>query len=176
METSNTIPKHVLYQYQKEMKNQILTTRFINATWEENRQFSKQLKYNCFYCSPRQISSKIQENKLCFVFEMNNEKNKIQGIGLIKNKVYHQNLSIYEKGNYNRYSYVGKYRIDRSELNPEEEAWIQQIDDFCFRGKCHLKRGQGFTSFPITILYKYYIEKEVHMIDEISNMFKKRFV
>jgi hypothetical protein len=38
------------------------------------------------YCSPLELSSKIAYNTPVFVIEMNNFTNKIEGIGLIKNK------------------------------------------------------------------------------------------
>ena len=56
--------------------------------------------------------------------EMNNDTNRILGIGLIHNRTVHKTW-IYEDGNYNRNTYIGKRRIDRSEMTEEEEKIMQ---------------------------------------------------
>ena len=59
----------------------------------------------------------IELDILVFVIEMNNERNKIEGIGLIKNRIETlQKYYIYSEQNYNRYIYKGEYRIGREIL------------------------------------------------------------
>lgn len=89
------------------------------------------------------ICEKYPINALIFVIEMNNEKNKIEGIGLIKNMlVLHKRYKIYENGDYNRYIYRGQYWLGREQLGEE----ISEIlDTVLFKGKSHMKRRTGIT-------------------------------
>ena len=94
------------------------TTRFTDSTWNENVIFRQKYNYTgCIYGSPSQLSCKIEKNAVLFVIEMNNTTNKILGIGVIKNINRHDKYyCVYNSGNFNRYTFTGKYRIDRSEL------------------------------------------------------------
>ena len=75
----------------------IACTRFNNKTWQEREQWlaTNQTRYEqiykrplkCIYGSPREIShTKIPPEKTILVIEMNNDENKIIGIGEIKNQ------------------------------------------------------------------------------------------
>ena len=160
----------------------ILTTRFTNDTWNENQQYLKKTEKNgekkkkMIYCAPIPISSKIIPECFCAVLEMNNDTNQIIGIGLIPNIAYHRKKNVYGDFNYNRYSYFAKKRIDRSEFSVEEEEVISMLEILCFKGYGHLKRGQGITILPLPYLYKYYIEKQLDIIQIIRNMFNTRFI
>ena len=148
------------------------SSRFTNDTWQENRNFC--LKYNIktAYCSPIPISTKIPLDVLICVLEMNNETNQVIGIGLIRNKIIPK-IWIYEHGNYNRNTYIGKRRIDRSEMTETEEKVMEILDSYCFKGNGHLKRGQGITSFPVKYLFESY-EKQLDILQDIKNMFNSR--
>jgi hypothetical protein len=64
----------------------IASTRFNKQTWDENCSYREKRKLpGCIYCSPLPLSSRISPNSLLFVIEMNNSRNKIEGIGLIHN-------------------------------------------------------------------------------------------
>ena len=106
-----------------------------------------------------------------FVLEMHNDKNKIQGIGLIKNKnvigSYHK---IYSDGNYNRYTYKSKFRIDRHELTADEKKTIRILDILLFKGSRHLKRGQGIKVVPLWISEN----KHILFITHLQKMFTAR--
>jgi hypothetical protein len=103
---------------------------------------------------------------------MNNEINKITGIGMVRNHPYSNKYSVYRNGNYNRYVYVGKYRIDRSEMNEYEERIMKFFDILCFTGNRHMKRGQGLKSFPVDILYR--CNRTMDLVNFISEMFKRK--
>ena len=105
---------------------------------------------------------------------MNNDTNKIIGIGLIQNQAVNGKLNVYSKGNYNRYTFIGRKRIDRSEMNEEEDLVMKIFDILCFRGNKHMKRGQGLKSFPIELIYT--LLKQVDLIKYIGNMFKQRLL
>ena len=64
----------------------ICVTRFSNETWKENIIWRNSRNFiGCIYNTPVKISENILVNNIIFVLEMNNEANKIEGIGLIKN-------------------------------------------------------------------------------------------
>jgi len=126
----------------------IATTRFNQNTFNENQQWRKKNNWTgAIYNSP--LRTKISPEKVVFILEMNNDKNKIEGIGLVKARVcYDKYYKIYSDGNYNRYTYKSKYRIDRSELNKEDAKNLWILEQLVFKGYTHLKRGQGITQVP----------------------------
>jgi hypothetical protein len=132
----------------------IATTRFNNETWEENKKWREKHDWDgCIYGAPVKISEDIPGYSALFILEMNNDKNKIEGIGLIYNRLYYDNsYRIYADRNYNRYTYKSKYRISRENLSTEEETIMKKFDVLLFTGSRHLKRGQGITSVPRYIL------------------------
>lgn len=150
----------------------LATSRFNDVTWSENRKFCEEYKKKIAYCCPIPISIKIPLDNLIGVLEMNNDTNRILGIGLIHNRTFHKTW-VYEDGNYNRNTYIGKRRIDRSEMTESEEKIMQILDQYCFKGSGHLKRGQGITIFPTKYLFDSY-EKEIDILQEIKNMFNSR--
>lgn len=126
----------------------ITTTRFNNKTYTENTNFRKKFNFNgCIYNVPREMPNYIPLYSKVFVIEMNNDNDLIMGIGYLYNKLYRKKyLKIYQDMNYNRYSYVGKHRIDRNEMNKEQLSKLKIIEELIFKGKSHLKRGQGIIS------------------------------
>jgi hypothetical protein len=128
----------------------IVTTRFDNYTWSENINFREKNNYfGCIYGSPQPMSPKIIQDSLVFVIEMNNEMNQIEGIGVIKNTIrLDKYFRVYETGNFNRYVFRGKYRINRDELINIDERLVSILDHILFKEKTHLKRGSGFTQIP----------------------------
>ena len=167
------IHKQLVSDYKKELRNFLLTSRFNNSTWAENENFrSTHPKYNCVYCSPEPITRNIPFEAVLFILEMNNDTNKIMGIGMVRNHPQINSHYVYENGNYNRYVYIGKNRIDRNEMSEEEEKIMQVFDILCFKGNQHMKRGQGLKSFPIDMLYR--CSKKIDLVKFIGNMFKTR--
>ena len=148
----------------------LATTRFNTKTWQENCRWREKHQWEgCVYGSPVRISDKYIPNTKMFVLEMHNDENKIQGIGLIKNKIeigkYHK---IYDEGNYNRYTYKGIHRISRSELTQKQKKIIRILDILVFKGSRHLKRGQGVKVVPEWITNNSHID----FIQLISEIFK----
>ena len=154
----------------------IVTTRFNNDTWRENCIYKEKLNIQgCLYCSPQQISSKIHPNSPIFVVEMNNSTNQIQGIGFISNKIqFDKYYKVYETGNYNRYTYTSKYRMDRSDLLQKFPNLVTIFDYILFKEKTHLKRGSGMTKIPEKLLRH---EKcgEIDIIKELKFLFYQHF-
>ena len=151
----------------------LLTTRFNNSTFQENVEFrNKHPKIGCVYCSPQPNAMEINPDTILFILEMNNETNKITGIGMVRNHPQVYKYNVYSNGSYNRYVYTGKYRIDRSEMSEYEERIMKVFDILCFKGTRHMKRGQGLKSFPVDILYK--CMKTLDLVNFISEMFKNK--
>lgn len=156
------------------LKKYLLTTRFSKSTWNENILYrQKNPKIKCIYCSPVPISKKIKTDSLIFVLEMNNEENKIMGIGLVRNNAVYGKYKVYhEKEDYNKYVYAGNKRINREDFKTEEEkAILEVLETLCFKGKKNLKRGTGLKLFPLEYLFKCYKEK-IDIVDIISGIFR----
>ena len=162
-----------LNEYSANNKCYIMTTRFSNETFEENKKYRDSLsKVKCIYCCPDAVARSIPFETTLFVLEMNNSENKIVGIGKVKNVPKLQKYIVYNENNYNRYQYIGKQRIDRNEMDDEEEEIMQLFDNWCFKGMGHMKRGQGIKSFPLDKLYFHSRFINIHKV--IKRMFKKR--
>jgi len=137
----------------------LAVTHFNDSTFLENERWRESNQYDgCIYNSPVSIKSTIMLcSKIC-VIEMNNETNKIIGIGLIKNKIIPKHHKIYSDNNYNRYTYCGKKRVDASLL---DEKILCNLEERLFKGKNHLKRSQGIVEVPMDVRQNYfsYIKK-----------------
>ena len=132
----------------------IATTRFNNKTWKENVNWREKNKYTgCIYGTPVQIRELFVSNTNIIILEMNNDTNKIIGIGLIKNRLFFDKYyKIYSEQNYNRYTYKGQNRISRESLTEKQEKVIKILDIILFKGKNHLKRGHGITTLPYSLI------------------------
>ena len=66
------------------------------------------------------MTNQIPIDSAVFVLEMNNDKNKIMGIGMVRNHPVLNKYRVYKNNNYNRYVYTGKHYINREAMNPQE--------------------------------------------------------
>ena len=175
--TNAIIQKAILRQnvkkYASTMKHVIMTSRFNDATIAENKTFrNRNPKIGCVYCAPQMISKKVPLDSVMFILEMNNDKNRIEGIGMVRNHPHANKYNVYDNGNYNRYTYTGKYRIDRDSMTEQENEIMTFFDIICFTGNKHMKRGQGLKAFPVEFLYK--CRRTLDLVVFIANMFKTR--
>lgn len=147
-----------------------------------------QAKYqnNSLYCVKTIMAREIiKMNKYLFVLEMNNTINKIMGIGMIRSNLSkEQNLNIYSDLEFNKYVYRSLYHVQLieptiinsysvSSLNKKKNINIyceniptefidlmeDEIIPKCFFGKGHIKRGGGFTRFPMRFQQPELLEK-----------------
>jgi len=125
-----------------------ITTRFNNKTWQENVRYRANNHLPCIYPVPFaiKINKELPPDETLYVIEMNNDTNKIEGVGVIKNHQDFKKHCVYSVPHLNRYCYVGNKYYPRSQINP---TWLSEMETLCFKGKGHLKRGQGFTRLPI---------------------------
>jgi hypothetical protein len=129
------------------------TTRFSNKTFKENEEWRIKNKWKgCIYGSCIPIAQtpnyrQIDKDEKIFIIEMNNDENKIMGIGCIRNSIRHDfTARIYSDKNYNRYIYRSNFRIKRNCIKKEI---LDFLEEALFKGKGHLKRGQGITMINI---------------------------
>jgi hypothetical protein len=117
---------------------------------------------------------KIDIGATIFVVEMNNSKNEIEGIGLIKNRPITNKSGIYEERQFNRYVFIGEYRINRDVLLRYNTQLVHSLDHILFKEKTHLKRGCGMTTIPEKLL-KHEICQQMNIKMEIRNLFILHF-
>ena len=132
----------------KDERFYIATTRFTNYTYKENLDWRERFKWKgCVYGLNKKMPLTVPHLAMVYVIEMNNDENKIMGIGLVRNYINPKyKMCIYKSDtNYNRYIYNSAYRKDRSELN---EKFLEALEIILFTGYGHYKRGQGITVIP----------------------------
>lgn len=121
-------------------------TRFNNKTYDENIYYRNKHNEIVIYGSTLKIRDSYPVGSLIFIAEMNNDKNRIEGIGLIKNMLVHDKRHrIYENNEYNRYIYRGKYWLSRDQIIDFDAEILEIFDNILFRGKSHLKCRIGIT-------------------------------
>ena len=133
----------------------IASTRFDSVTWEENVAWRRQQGWEgAIYGCPKRMGKTIGAELDVIVLEMHNDEDRIQGIGVVRNKVYlKERCRIYKSDpNYNRYIYRGSVRIDRDELNADDEKIMALLDLALFKTSAHSKRGRGISRLPDRIV------------------------
>jgi len=125
---------------------QIAATRFNNQTYLENINYRQKHNEVAIYGAPLKIRDIYTTGTTIFVIEMNNELNRIEGIGLIKNNlVCDKKYRIYANNEYNRYIYRGEYWLTRKDISEYDGEIVEICDLILFKGKSHLKRRTGIT-------------------------------
>jgi hypothetical protein len=171
--TEHKIQRKLVQEYKRQLNKFIITSRFNNKTWKENEEFRNKHKITgCIYCSPAPVTFTIPNESILFILEMNNETNRIIGVGMTRNHPMINKYNVYGDGNYNRYIFTGKIRINRDEMTEEEDTIMRVFDILCFTGNKHMKRGQGLKSFPIDMLFR--CNQRLNLVDFITKMFKYR--
>lgn len=134
---------------EKYISTNIFTCRFNNETLQINYTYRRKKQWECMYCSPVQLPT-LHGNDL-YVIEMNNEQNRIEGIGKIQINygILDAHCKVYSNPNINRYIYKGTQHISREHLPPELVVYLDKI---LFTGKTHSKRGSGIMRFPQVFL------------------------
>ena len=159
--------------YKMKLKSQLLTTRFNNSTWKENEDYRKQNpKIGCIYSTPEPNGQHLPFDSVCIILEMNNDTNRIMGIGMVRNKPIYNKYNVYSDPKYNGFAYLGKHRIDRADMTEEEERIMKVFDILCFKGSRHMKRLKGIKSFPLDMLYR--CSSILDLVEFSANMFKTR--
>ncbi len=150
-------------------------TRFNNITYEENIRYRNKHNENVIYGSTLKICDKYPIGSLIFIAEMNNETNKIEGIGLIKNQLVHDKRhKIHDNNEYNRYIYRGKQWLNRQQINNFDPEILEIFDTVLFKGKSHLKCRIGITIITEK-LFVHWIYDLKELQNKVKNLFNKYF-
>lgn len=153
----------------------LAATRFNNLTYQENKSYREKYGEICVYGSSFKIREIYPAGCLIFVTEMNNETNKIEGIGLIRNTlVVNGKNRIYGQFEYNRFIYKGNYWLSREQLIELDIGIVETLENILFKGKSHLKRHKGITVLtPITFTnWDYELEP---LKEQIRNAFLRQY-
>ena len=150
----------------------LASTRFNSKTYQENIDYRNKSGIQVIYGSSFKIRDIYSAGSLIFVAEMNNETNKIEGIGLIKNLlVSDKKYRIHDDTYYNRYIYRGNYWLSRKQLDELEPDIIEILDNILFKGKSHMKRRSG-----ITVITKKIFTNWVYELDDLKTKVKNAFL
>jgi hypothetical protein len=147
-------------------------TRFNNQTYQENKDYRNKSNEVVIYCPGFKIRSIYSPGSLIFVFEMNNETNRIEGIGLITNTlVTDKRHKIYENNDYNRIAYRGKYWLSRNQIEELDPEINEIFDHILFKGKSNMKRLSGITVLTDKLFKKWDYDLSIFK-NRVKNMFK----
>lgn len=151
----------------------IACTRFNNETFQQNMEYRLKNNIKVIYGSALKIRHTYKSDSIIFVVEMNNDLNRIEGIGLIKNNlVYNTRHRIYEHIEYNRYIYQGNFWLNRDLLESLDSDIIIIFDNILFKGKSHLKCRSGIT----IITEKLFTHWKDYKLDELKEKLKNVFL
>jgi len=159
------------------MNKTIATTRFNDETYLEHINYKKRIEHTgALYGSPMKIKEQIPLDSCIYVIEMNNSKNKIEGIGMIVNNIIlDKNYRIYKERDYNRYIYKGGKHISRAEITDDYfNKVITVLEQLCFKGGHHCKRGHGITELQKWILQNKSNFDFVKCFDKLFNKYFKK--
>jgi hypothetical protein len=154
---------------------EICVTRFTDTTYSENRSWINKNgdAKGCIYGTPVKIKESILPDTTLLVIEMNNTKNSIEGIGIIKNNLTPENkkhYKIYSDNNYNRFIYKSHFRIDKNDFTTNEKQMLNLLEHFLFKTPYHCKRGQGIQKIPLKIVNN----EEPNFVRFLINMYASR--
>jgi len=149
----------------------IASTRFNNNTLAQNMAYRMKSGEPVIYGTGFQINAKYPAGIILFVVEMNNEENRIEGIGLISNNiVFDKKHKIYDDSNYNRYIYRGDHWLSREKILAIDPEIVAVFDKILFKGKSHLKRQSGITIVTEKLVLNWEYELEV-LKRQVKGMF-----
>tara|TARA_B100000780_G_scaffold81417_1_gene55550 strand:- start:588 stop:1058 length:471 start_codon:yes stop_codon:yes gene_type:complete len=131
------------------MMAEVCVSRFNNKTYNENKNYRERYGIPCIYSCPIKITPNILPYAKLIIIEMNNDTNRIEGFGVIKNSIDFKKIyKIYDDRNYNRYVYTSEKRLDRENLTSYENILIMELEYLLFKTPKHCKRGHGIQIIP----------------------------
>lgn len=145
--------------------------RFNDITFSENKRWRENNNWpGCIYTPRKSISEKIPINSLLVVIEMNNQKNKIMGFGLIQNYRHPKQRVHMYSGNWKSEGkpYQSNIRVDISQVKEEDKEIVTSIEKRLFYGCNHYKRSPSQIN---TIDIKKFVDP-----NKINNFLHKLFI
>lgn len=150
------------------------STRYNNETYSTSIEYRRRHNIPVIYGSNIRIAEKCPVDAFLFVAEMNNSINKIEGIGLIKNRVSPEKYKIYSNYDYNRYVYRGQYWMSRETLKTIDSELLTALEVVLFYGKTHLKRGSGISILTEKLFIHWDFELK-DILTRVKNAFVSTF-
>ena len=149
----------------------ILLTRFSDDTFTQNQRWKERNKWKgCVYGAR---NSCVENWEGSIVIEMNNDSNRIIGLGIITGVIPDSSRSkawkIYDENKYNQLVYYGKERTSLGDLSALEDSVILVLERLLFTGKSHSKRGNSW-ALPTWIVKNETIDFE----SELKSIMNKR--
>ncbi len=135
-----------------------MTTRYNEETWAANQAYRQKHHLACVYCAPYEISDTIPLMDRLLVIEMNNSLNRVEGIGLVRNKPHVQKVRVHAdtgSSGFNRVAYIGKHYVSRDQLLAADAELVQVLETLLFVGRGHSKRGLGISRVPPVALTRH---------------------
>ena len=149
---------------------ELYVTRFTDDTLRENQNYCPGRD---IYNSPVMISKNVQYGSNLMVVEMNNSSNRIIGISVVKNRIKGTHIhNIHADRNYNRYSYSVIRRISIDDMSAGERQVVTFLESVCFKGKTHIKRGQGMSKINERLFNRCRALLDVPLF--VKKMFRRR--
>lgn len=146
---------------------QVACTRFTNETYNENQQYRRMHNIPVIYGSSLKIRNIYEIGTYMCILEMNNTTNKIEGMGVIKNRqVFDRHHPIYRNTEFNRYIYAGKKWISREQLNAFNPLIVEIFENVLFKKKSHLKCRIGITVVTDK-LFQHWPEFDYHRVKQL---------
>ena len=142
----------------------LLTTRFTTETYNDLQRYKENnnITGKSLFNIPIQLRF---QNLSCdypfIILEMNNSENRIMGMGFVLNRPVgmYNRYDVYKDKNYNRYTYKSRFYVSFDEESDDYKniieknnsfvSTIETLNNICFYGKGHLKRGNSFTAIPM---------------------------
>ena len=140
----------------------IASTRFNQETLKQNMAYRQKTGIPAIYGPGFQVNAKYSIGAALFVFEMNNDENRIEGVSLVINKnVFDVRHKIYDESPYNRFIYRSNYWISRENLLQIDPEIVEIFDKILFKGKTHVKRQTGITIVTEKIFLKWQYDIDI---------------
>jgi len=149
----------------------LFTHRFNNVTLDQHKRWAKRANKKCLYWARYPIKTlqnnkKIRNTHDIMIIEMNNDINKINGVGLIsknaqvkkkqerdkiapQKEMALQTSFFYENPKLGGGTmYLGEEWIGRDEMRADDLEFVDIMEWLLFKGKGHCKRLINITEFP----------------------------
>ena len=167
----------------------LASTRFNNETLKQNMDYRLRVREKdrtkepnapnspivAYYGSLIKVHKKISIGAFMFVFEMNNELNRIEGISLVRNTlVLDKRHKIYTNEDYNRYIYRSIYWLSRDQISELDPELVETFDLLLFKGKTHMKRACGITVLNEKLLQNWQKDLDVEK-NKVRRLFLHTF-
>ena len=160
-------------EYKKGRDVYLFTSRFNDETYAENRKFCTKYKKKCLYSNPHPLPPSVPADAIVYVIEMNNTKDKIVGIGKVQNRMKYSIFNIYGEEFYNQNHFEGVDHISADQFDEKYKPFMESLEQQCFFGRGHLKRGHRMLSFPDRKLGTC-MKNGCDIIGYIEGLFKKK--